>query len=98
MDGGAVLLVGGDDQGQDTAVNDELHGDFLIRRKKVGLYDLLYNRFISYIFSCKVGKSSSRFIQATASYDDMINILEKTLSFAGVQEAETLLIVSPKPT
>ena len=36
VDDGAMELVGGDDQGQDTAVNDELHAEFIIIRVKVG--------------------------------------------------------------
>ena len=32
VDDGAMELVGGDDQGQDTAVNDELHVKFIIVR------------------------------------------------------------------
>ena len=30
VDDGSMELVGGDDQGQDTAINDELHAVFII--------------------------------------------------------------------
>ena len=60
-------LVGGDDQGQDTAVNDELHAEFIIIRVKVGFNESSQNRFVSCKFSSKHLKSSSYFSQASAS-------------------------------
>ena len=59
VNGGAVLLVGGDDKGQDTAVHQELHAEGFILREQIGFNYGLQNRFVSYVLLGKGNQSSS---------------------------------------
>ena len=97
VDDGAMELVGGDDQGQDTAVNDELHADFIIVRVEVGFQNFSQNWFVSCIFSSKNFKSSSHVSQARASQDDVMNVFEEFLTPAWLQKADSILVGGPEP-
>ena len=57
-------LVGGDDQGQHTAVNDELHAVFFILRVQLYVDNFLENRFVRHIIAGKQVQSSSLFSQS----------------------------------
>ena len=46
---GAVLLVGGDDKGQDTAIHHELHAEGFVLREHIGFNYGLQKRFVSYV-------------------------------------------------
>ena len=60
MNDSTVVLVGGDDKGQDAAVNDELHAEHLVVWvQQVGLHQWFQNRFVRYILCGKFHKSSS---------------------------------------
>ena len=49
-----MALVEGDDEGQDAAVNDELHGQHLVVRVQVGLNQRFKNQFVFNIFCGKL--------------------------------------------
>ena len=59
VEDGAVLLVGGDDKGQETAVHQELHAEGLVLREKIVVNDGLQNRFVSYVLLSEGNQSSS---------------------------------------
>ena len=64
MDNLSIILVGGDDKGQDTAVKYELHHLVLIViGVEVGLDNWLQNRFIRNVAAGKADQSSSCLIQ-----------------------------------
>ena len=96
VDDGAMELVGGDDQGQDTAVNDELHADFIIVRVEVSFQNFSQNWFVSCIFSSIHLKSSSYLSQARAFQDDVMNVFKEFLTPAWLQKADSILIGGPK--
>ena len=64
VDDGAVLLVCGDDKGQDTAIHKELHAEFFIFREKVAFNDLLQNRFVISNLSSKGNLLDPYFVQS----------------------------------
>ena len=98
VDDGAMELVGGDDQGQDTAVNDELHAEFIIVRVKVGFNEFSQNRFVSCKFFSEHFKSSSYLSQARASQDDVVDVFIEFLTPARLQKTDTILVGRPEPT
>ena len=68
MDDLSILLVGGDDHGQDTAVEDELHHQVLVvGGVKVGRDYWLQNRFVRNKVASKTEKSSSCLNQSRTS-------------------------------
>ena len=98
VDDRAMELVGGDDQGQDTAVNDELHAEFIIIRVKVGFNEFSQNRFVSCKFFSEHFKSSSYFSQARASQDDVVDVFVEFLTPAWLQKTDSILVGRPEPT
>ena len=46
---GAVLLVGGDDKGQNTAIHQELRAEGFVLREQIGFNYGLQNRLVSYV-------------------------------------------------
>ena len=61
MNYSTMELVGGYDEGQDAAVNDELHGELVVVGVQVRLYQWLENRFVCYVVNSKLFQSSSCF-------------------------------------
>ena len=58
VDDGAVLLIGGDSKGQDTAVHQELHAEGIVLREQICFNYGLQNRFVSYVFLSEGNQSS----------------------------------------
>ena len=98
VDDGAMELVGGDDQGQHTAVNDELHAELIIVRAKVGFHNFSQNRFVSCVFSSEHLESSSHISQARALQDDVVDVFEEFLTPAWLQKTDSILVGGPEPT
>ena len=74
VDDGAVLLVCGDDKGQDTAIHKKLHAEFFILREKVAFNDLLQNRFVISNLLSKGHQSSSYLSKAITVQKYVFNI------------------------
>ena len=90
VDDGAMELVGGDDQGQHTAVNDELHAELIIVRAKVGFHNFSQNRFVSCVFTSEHLESSSHISQARALQDDVVDVFEEFLTPAWLQKTDSI--------
>ena len=72
MDDWSIVLVGGDDQWQDTAVQDELHDLVLVVCSiQVGRDYLVQNWFIRNVAVSKSDKSSSCVIQSRTAQNDV---------------------------
>ena len=89
---GAVLLVGGDDKGQDTAVHQELHAEGFVLREKIVFNDGLQNWFVGYVLLSKVNQSSSCLSQAITPQQNMFNIFRYLKILAGLKKTEAFLV------
>ena len=97
VDDGAMVLVGGDDQGQHTAVNVELHAELIIVSAEVRFHNFSQNRFVSCVFTSEQRKSSSYISQARAFQDDVVDVFEEFLTPAWLQKADSILVGGPEP-
>ena len=93
MDDWSILLVGGDDQGQDTAVEDELHDLVPIACIQVGCDYFVQNWFIRNVAVCKTDKSSSCLIQSRTAENDVPCIFYNIFIFTGFQKTNSIFVI-----
>ena len=96
VDCGAVLLVGGDHRGQDTAIHQKLHAQVFILREQVRINDFLQNQFVMTKLCSKCHKSSSYLSQAFTVQKNVLNIFSDMETLTGVKQTETIPILSPE--
>ena len=80
-------LVGGDDQGEYTAINDELHPVFFIRRVQVHVDNFLENRFVRHIIAGKQVQSSSLISQSRTPQKYVLNVFIDVFRLSGWVQA-----------
>ena len=74
VDDGTILLVCGDDKGQDATIHQELHAESFVLREQVGFNDLLQNRFVISNLLSKGHQSSSYLSKAITVQKYVLNI------------------------